>query len=58
MRFDEMKKIRVIKIKPREIPDVAYIYPTREAIILSVGGDSIPNDNAKMKRIDENIYII
>ena len=53
-----MKKIRVIKIKPREIPDVAYIYPTREAIILSVGGDSIPNDNAKMKRIDENIYII
>lgn len=53
-----MKKIRVIKIKPREIPDVAYIYPTREAILLSVGGDGIPNDNAKMKRIDENIYII
>ena len=53
-----MKKIRVIKIKPCEIPDVAYIYPTREAILLSVGGDGIPNDNAKMKKIDENIYII
>ena len=53
-----MKKIRIIKIKPCEIPDVAYIYPTREAILLSVGGDQLTSDNARIKRMDENVYII
>ena len=53
-----MKKIRVIKIKPHEIPDAAYIYPTREAILLSVGGDKLTSDNAKIKRMDENVYAV
>ena len=53
-----MKKIRVIKVKPCEYPDVAYIYPTREAILLSVGGDGTPFDNANLKQIGENIYVV
>lgn len=53
-----MKKIRIIKIKPCEIPDAAYIYPTREAILLSVGGDKLTSDNAKIKRMDENVYAV
>lgn len=53
-----MKKIRIIKIKPCEYPDVAYIYPTREAILLSVGGDGTPFDNAKLEQIGENIYVV
>ncbi len=53
-----MKKIRVIKIKPHEIPDAAYIYPTSEAFLTAIGGDYTDDGNAYLKKIDNNIYAV
>lgn len=49
-----MKKIRVIKIRPHEIPDVAYIYPNKEAFLTAIGGDYTNDGNVYLKKIDND----